>query len=266
MPLLVLLATISAASAAGGCAAEEFGVDFDGGDIQPLGTGFRNATSAGDCCSQCSAVAGCLFFSFAPKNQAFLDKPIGPPHNCWLKSSFGARVARNGRTSGGVGPLPPAPPAWPDACNGAAGCPLGTNNCPWCDVSATVAQRVAALAGALTLDEKIQQISTFTPKTVPGVPRVGLPPFSYHSEGLHGLRNAGHDTLGLVATLFPQTTGMAATANMSLVRDMASVMRTEARALWNEATRRGSAPFSKGAGLFYWSPTMNLGRDPRWGR
>ena len=66
---------------------------------------------------------------------------------------------------------------------------------------------------------------------------------------------------------------MAAAANVSLVRDMAAVMRTEARALWNEYERRSSgagasvrAPFANGAGLFYWSPTMNLGRDPRWGR
>jgi hypothetical protein len=59
---------------------------------------------------------------------------------------------------------------------------------------------------------------------------------------------------------------MAACGNISLVRDMAGVMRVEARALWNEHVRRGAGPFANGAGLFYWSPTMNLGRDPRWGR
>ena len=173
--------------------------------------------------------------------------------------------------------LPPAPsplplPAHtPDACNGAAGCPLGVGKCPWCDADAPVSKRVASLVAALSLKEKIVQISTFTPKTVPGVARVGLPPFSYHSEGLHGVRRAGPNTLGLVATLFPQTTAMAAAGNISLVREMAAVMRTEARALWNEYLRRVAAgaitaPFGNGCGLFYWSPTMNLGRDPRWGR
>jgi beta-glucosidase-like glycosyl hydrolase len=283
---------VAVVAAAPECSLEEHGVDFDEGDIQPLGSGFRNATSAGDCCSQCAAVAGCLYYSYSGSNSQeggvapaqgrrhsprhTAPSPVFPPHNCWLKSSFGARVKKGGRTSGAVGPLPPTPapaPPWPDACNGAAGCPLGAGRCAWCDVSAPVAARVAALVAALTLAEKVVQISTFTPGTVPGAPRVGLPPFSYHSEGLHGVRCAGPKTLGLVATLFPQTTAMAAAANVSLVRDMAAAMRTEARALWNVYVRRSSgpdasvrAPFANGAGLFYWSPTMNLGRDPRWGR
>ena len=165
----------------------------------------------------------------------------------------------------------PLPAHSPDACNGAGGCPLGVGKCPWCHAGAPVSKRVASLIAALSLAEKIVQISTFTPKTVPGVARVGLPPFSYHSEGLHGVRRAGPNTLGLVATLFPQTTAMAAAGNLSLVREMAAVMRTEARALWNEYLRRDTAgtitaPFGNGCGLFYWSPTMNLGRDPRWGR
>ena len=65
---------------------------------------------------------------------------------------------------------------------------------------------MAALLDVLTLEEKISQVSTYTPKTVPGVARVGLPPFSYHSEGLHGVRCAGDKTVHQIATLFPQTT------------------------------------------------------------
>lgn len=97
------------------------------------------------------------------------------------------------------------------------------------------------------------QISTYTPNTVPGIARIGLPPYSYHSEGLHGLRNS-MDTLGYNATLFPQTTGMAATGNMTLVKAMAAVMLAEARALNNIAEARGVGPFGRGSGLFYWSP------------
>lgn len=121
------------------------------------------------------------------------------------------------------------------------------------------------LVDALTLEEKVSQISTYTPSTVPGVERVGLPAFSYHSEGLHGLRNS-FDTVGFNATLFPQVTAMAATGNMSLIHHMGTTMLTEARALANYATDNNLGPFGRGAGLFYWSPTMNIGRDPRWGR
>lgn len=135
----------------------------------------------------------------------------------------------------------------------------------WCNTSLPFPARAALLVAALTLDEKIQQLSTFTPGTVPGVARVGLPPFSYHSEGLHGLRNS-YDTLGLNATLFPQTTALAASGDIDLVRRMGSAMLKEARALSNHAERLQLGPFGRGAGLFYWSPTMNLGRDPRWGR
>jgi hypothetical protein len=178
-----------------------------GGDIQPLGVGFRNATTVADCCSQCVATPSCKFFAFAPPTH--VDVAVGPKHNCWLKSSYESRKRNTGRTSGGQ-TLPPTPaPPVPagDACNGGPdGCPLGAGQCPWCNVTAPVAVRVQALLSALTLAEKIAQISTYTPKTVPGVPRVGLPPFSYHSEGLHGVRCAGAKTLGLVATLFPQTT------------------------------------------------------------
>jgi beta-glucosidase-like glycosyl hydrolase len=119
---------------------------------------------------------------------------------------------------------------------------------------------VDALIAALTLDDKIQQISTFTPKTVPGVSRIGLPPFSYHSEGLHGLRNA--DVVGKTCTIFPQTTGMAANGNLSMIRSMGEVMGAEARALDNIREAQTPKPiFGRGAGLFYWSPTMNLGTE-----
>ena len=58
---------------------------------------------------------------------------------------------------------------------------------------------------------------------MPAVKRIGLPAFSYHSEGLHGLRNS-FDTVGLNATMFPQVTAMAATGNMSLIKEMGEVM------------------------------------------
>ena len=155
---------------------------------------------------------------------------------------------------------PPSPPTGtPDACL------VPIPKAGWCNTSKPFDERVSILVGALSVAEKCEQISTFTPKTVPGVPRVGLPPFSYHSEGLHGLRNS-FDTVGFNATVFPQVTAMAAAGNFSLIAAMGRAMLLEARALSNYATDHGLGPFGRGAGLFYWSPTMNLGRDPRWGR
>lgn len=255
--ILLCLVELGAGETTGAaCSAETFQHhDLMGGDMQPIGSGFRNATSALDCCRQCSTTPGCNFFAFEGRTTL-----MGPAHNCWLKENPGVPQINSDRVCGSAGarPLPPAPPAPSppqpsfDAC-------LPKPTKPWCNVTKPFADRVNLLVSALTLDEKIAQIATYTPATVPGVPRVGLPPFSYHSEGLHGLRNS-FDTLGFSATLFPQVTGMAATGNMTLVKEMGKVMLLEARALSNFATDNHKGPFGRGSGLFYWSPTMNLVR------
>jgi hypothetical protein len=113
-------------------------------------------------------------------------------------------------------PSPPAPPSRHDACF-----PVPT--APWCNTSLSIDQRVAAVIKALTIEEKIVQVSTFTPHTVPGVDRIGLPAFSYHSEGLHGIRRS-RDVEDWNATIFPQTTALAATGNISMIWAMGGVM------------------------------------------
>jgi hypothetical protein len=195
---LLGLAAVPATAAATGCSAAAFQRhDLMGGDMLPLGAGFRNATSAMDCCKQCSETPGCAFFATTAGGAA----EVGPPHNCWLKSTAGTPQHNTGRVCGATGAhaLPPAPPPPAPPFDGCF--PKPTK--PWCDVTKPFATRVASLVAALTLEERIAQIATYTPSTVPGVPRVGLPAFSYHSEGLHGLRNS-FDTLGYNATLFPQ--------------------------------------------------------------
>lgn len=262
---VVALTAASAALPGQACSPAAFvsGVDLMGGDLEPLGVGFRNASSAAACCAACAATQGCNFFSSAVATIVWPN--VGPGHNCWLKATAGTPKKNPGRVCGASGaqPLPPLPPAPAPAKAKDACFPEPT--AAWCDTSKPNTERVALLVKALTLAEKIIQISTFTPSTVPGVERVGLPPFSYHSEGLHGLRNS-FDTVGFNATVFPQVTAMAATGNFSLIAEMGGVMLKEARALSNYATDHSLGPFGRGAGLFYWSPTMNLGRDPRWGR
>jgi hypothetical protein len=119
----------------------------------------------------------------------------------------------------------------------------------------------------MTVAEKVTQlIGGIGGGITPAVPSVGVPAYQYHSEGLHGLRDTcrlGKGDTTLYSTMFPQVTAMAATGNLSLVRAMASHMGDEARAVNNYM--KGNT-VRLGGGLNYWGPTMNIGRDPRWGR
>jgi hypothetical protein len=245
MLLVALVVTAHAAS----CKTEP-DTDFYGGDIGGPGHPHRKVGNLADCCKLCGNTATCKFFSYSGDNGG----------TCWLKSSFVKRVQTDGRTAGSIGDLPPPPPAPGPPPKPAHDACFPTPTAKWCNYTLSIPERVDALIAALTLDDKIQQISTFTPKTVPGVSRIGLPPFSYHSEGLHGLRNA--DVVGKTCTIFPQTTGMAANGNLSMIRSMGEVMGAEARALDNIREAQTPKPiFGRGAGLFYWSPTMNLGTE-----
>lgn len=170
------IALVTCAVAAESSCTFRKGFDRYGGDIQPLGKGFRNATSVEDCCHQCDITASCHFFSYAPVKvySSSVSFPYQfPPHNCWLKESAGQLQSNRARTSGTSQPVVPTPSPsptspFPDACFG-DGCPLGKGACKWCDFeNFTFTQRVSFLVDALRDEEKIQQISTFTPETVPG--------------------------------------------------------------------------------------------------
>ena len=117
-----------------------------------------------------------------------------------------------------------------------------------------VAQRVADLAGRLTLEEKVLQMKD----VAPAIPRLGIPEYNWWNEGLHGVARSG------LATVFPQAIGWAATWNDSLIYRMATVISDEARAKHHEYARNNSR--ARYQGLTYWSPNINLFRDPRWGR
>ena len=129
-------------------------------------------------------------------------------------------------------PSPPYPPV-PQAC--AAG--SNTTTLPFCNVSLPIDTRVTDLVGRMTLEEKLGQlIGGIGGGVTPSIPRLGVPPYQYHSEGLHGLRDTcgiGKGGTELYSTMFPQVTAMAATGNLSLIRAMASHMGDEARAVNN---------------------------------
>ena len=123
------------------------------------------------------------------------------------------------------------------------------------DTSRPILERVKDLVGRLTLDEKVGLMS----HPAQGVPRLDIPDYNYWNEALHGVARNGR------ATVFPQAIGMAATWDRELIYEVASAISDEARAKYHEALRRNGYT-DKYQGLTFWSPNVNIFRDPRWGR
>ena len=131
---------------------------------------------------------------------------------------------------------------------------------PYCEPALPVDVRARDLVSRMTVEEKFSQFGIAGHIAEGGaIVRLGIPNFQYHSEGLHGVRTACIDFPGVNSTLFPQVTGIAATGNRTLMEAIAAVTASEARAL-NNLSRQQNVTFDKGAGLSYWSPTMNIGQ------
>jgi beta-glucosidase len=123
------------------------------------------------------------------------------------------------------------------------------------DYNRPLPERVDDLIARLTLDEKISQLQNNTP----GISRLGIPAYNYWNEALHGVARNGR------ATVFPQAIGLAATWDPALVRRVAAAISDEARAKYHAAlARHGATQLYQG--LTFWSPNVNIYRDPRWGR
>ena len=126
----------------------------------------------------------------------------------------------------------------------------------WKDASQPQDARIRDLISRMSLAEKAQQIRDDTP----AIPRLGIPSYDFWSEALHGAAREG------VATVFPQAIGMAATWDTLLVHSEADVISTEARAKFNEYSQAHNGDSARYHGLTFWSPNINIFRDPRWGR
>ena len=135
---------------------------------------------------------------------------------------------------------------------GAAVVPDITEPPIYADPDLPIDERVADLVRRMSLKEKVGQLQD----QAPSIERLGVPAYGYWNEALHGVARAG------VATVFPQAIGMAATWNSELIRMVADVISTEARAKYNAIT--GDHP--RYYGLNFWTPNINIFRDPRWGR
>ncbi|HEX9692115.1 MAG TPA: glycoside hydrolase family 3 C-terminal domain-containing protein [Gemmatimonadales bacterium] len=114
--------------------------------------------------------------------------------------------------------------------------------------------RVQDLLSRLTLEEKVGQMLY----DADAVPRLGIPEYNWWNEALHGVARAGR------ATVFPQAIGLAATFDTDLMLRVATVISDEARAKYHESVRQGRRGIYEG--LTFWSPNINIFRDPRWGR
>lgn len=125
---------------------------------------------------------------------------------------------------------------------------------PYKNPSLPMEQRVNDLVSRLTLEEKVSQMMN----GAAAIERLGIPDYEWWNEGLHGVARAGY------ATVFPQAIGLAATWNTDLMFQVADVISTEARAKHHEFDRKGDHGRYKG--LTFWSPNINIFRDPRWGR
>lgn len=122
------------------------------------------------------------------------------------------------------------------------------------DTSLPMEQRVTFLVGEMTLQEKMNQLLY----TAPAIERIGVPAYNWWNECLHGVARSGY------ATVFPQSITLAGSWDKKLVLEVASVISDEARAKHHEMVRRGKRGIYQG--LTFWSPNINIFRDPRWGR
>jgi beta-glucosidase len=135
------------------------------------------------------------------------------------------------------------------------GCAKGGEGKPvYWDNDVPLDRRVDDLVGRMTLDEKISQMMN----AAPAVERLGIPAYNWWGEALHGVARAG------LATVFPQAIGLAAAWDTDLMGRVATAISDEARAKHHEFARRGRRGLYQG--LTFWSPNINLFRDPRWGR
>jgi beta-glucosidase len=126
----------------------------------------------------------------------------------------------------------------------------------WKDAAQPTTARVDDLVRRLSLAEKVQQMRN----AAPAIPRLGISAYDYWSECLHGVARAG------TATVFPQAIGMAATWDAPLLQQAADVIATEARAKHNDYVSKHDGDSARYYGLTFWTPNINIFRDPRWGR
>src|SRR5678810_78021 len=123
--------------------------------------------------------------------------------------------------------------------------------------SLPIEKRVNDLVSRLTLEEKVSQMLNATP----AIDRLGIPAYDWWNECLHGVARTKFKT-----TSYPQAIAMAATFDVDAMKKMGDYTAEEGRAIFNESNRSDTSSGRRYTGLTYWTPNINIFRDPRWGR
>ena len=126
----------------------------------------------------------------------------------------------------------------------------------WRDPAQTLSARANDLIRRMSLAEKVAQLQN----AAPGIPRIGLPAYNYWNEALHGVANNG------IATVFPEPVGAAASWNPGLLHQEGTIIGVEGRAKFNDFATKHNGDSKWWYGLTFWTPNINIFRDPRWGR
>jgi beta-glucosidase len=140
-------------------------------------------------------------------------------------------------------------------CLQLAGCNSSSYEYPFRNPDLSVEKRAADIVSRLTLDEKIEQMLNRTS----AIERLGIPPYDWWNECLHGIGRTEYKV-----TVFPQAIGMAAGWDVKAIRQMGDYTAEEGRAIYNLSQAKGDYRIYHG--LTYWTPNINIFRDPRWGR
>ncbi|MFR9554043.1 MAG: glycoside hydrolase family 3 C-terminal domain-containing protein [Rikenellaceae bacterium] len=129
---------------------------------------------------------------------------------------------------------------------------------PFQDPNLSLDERVDDLVARMTLEEKISQMQNKSPE----IKHLGVAAYDWWNEALHGVARV---RTGLKVTVYPQAIGMAASFNSALLEEVASSISDEGRAIFNKDIRENKTG-KRYQGLTYWTPNINIFRDPRWGR
>ena len=217
----------------------------------------HNVSAASDCCSPCLHTPGCTAFSFGFQGSSKIS-------TCWLKAlkdpATAAKAANSERTVGTFGgPFPTPPPTPQPHTQGPCDPGAPAAAFPFCNTSLPFEARAADLVSRIPPGREKNALLTTGSG---GVALLGIAPFQWWSEGLHGVR-CGHginckgaDPVANTTTVFPQPIGAAAAFNRSLWHDTGAAIATEFRAFANAG--RGF--------LSIFAPNINILRDARWGR
>ena len=223
-----LAITAAVLVSASGCTHQQDGYIIGSGNI-----GIKDLDNVGDCCDYCESTTRCVAYTYDTESK-----------QCFLKDNIDGKQSASNRTSG----YSSTHTAVWNACT-----QENTTALPFCNTNLPMADRINDLITRFTPDEIGPLL---TARQSIAIPRLGIPAYYWGTNAIHGVQNT--ECVGnLCPTAFPSPVSLSSAFNMSIVRDMGKVIGTELRAYYHSQNHDS---------LDTWSPTINVNRDPRWGR